>query len=50
MPDIPTLDRRALAVTVKIVNQSGKDQLDLPIPCEDELVAILRRPPSWPGS
>jgi uncharacterized protein (TIGR03086 family) len=34
MPDIRDLDRRALAVTVKIVNQSSRDQLGLPTPCE----------------
>jgi uncharacterized protein (TIGR03086 family) len=34
MPDIRDLDRRALAATVKIVNQSRRDQLDLPTPCE----------------
>ncbi len=34
MPDIRDLDRRALAVTVEIVNQSRMDQLGLPTPCD----------------
>jgi len=33
MTDIRDLDRRALAATVKIVNQSRRHQLDLPTPC-----------------
>ena len=35
MTDIRDLDRRALAVTVRIVGAVRGDQLDLPTPCAD---------------